>query len=312
VPAHTFRLEGERTLGRGWKARAADNIAAIRLLQAIEGEDRHATPDEQERLSRFVGFGAGELANTLFRRAGEVFRPGWEDLGHELEQLVSPAEMSALARSTQYAHYTPEFMIRAIWSALTRLGFKGGSVLEPGCGSGLFLAMMPEKVAARSAITGIEMDPTTARIARLLYPEAWIRAEDFTKARLPETFDLVVGNPPFSDRTVRAEDAAGKLGLSLHDYFIARSIERLKPGGLAAFVTSRYTMDKSDPKAREHIASLARSGCRRGPCWRRRAPKSWWTCCSSSVAAATSGRAAWRGPTWWRCCPARTARRRCR
>jgi len=257
VPAHTFRLEGERALAKGWKARAADNIAAIRLLQEIEGEDRHATADEQERLSRFVGFGAGELANTLFRRAGEAFRPGWEDLGRDLERLVSPAEMSALARSTQYAHYTPEFMVRAIWSALARLGFAGGSVLEPGCGSGLFLAMMPEKVAAKSAATGIEMDPTTARIARLLYPEAWIRTEDFTKARLPETFDLVVGNPPFSDRTVRAEDAAGKLGLSLHDYFIARSIERLRTGGLAAFVTSRYTMDKSDPKAREHIASLA-------------------------------------------------------
>ena len=122
VPAHTFRLTGERALAKGWKARAADNIAAIRLLQEIEGEDRHATADEQERLSRFVGFGAGELANTLFRRAGEAFRPGWENLGHELERLVSPAEMSALARSTQYAHYTPEFMVRAIWSALTRLG----------------------------------------------------------------------------------------------------------------------------------------------------------------------------------------------
>jgi len=257
VPAHTFRLSGERALARGWKARAADNLAAIRLMQAIEGEDRHATPAEQEQLARFVGFGAGELANTLFRRQDEAFRPGWEDLGNELEQLVSPAEMSALARSTQYAHYTPEFMVRAVWAALGRMGFAGGTVLEPGCGTGLFLAMMPEKVAARSAATGIEMDPTTARIAKLLYPDAWIRAEDFTKARLAETFDLAVGNPPFSDRTVRADDPAGRLGLSLHDYFIARSIERLKPGGLAAFVTSRHTMDKVDPKAREHIASMA-------------------------------------------------------
>ncbi len=257
VPAHTFRLSGERALARGWKARAADNLAAIRLMQEIEGEDRHATPAEQEQLARFVGFGAGELANTLFRRQDEAFRPGWEDLGNELEQLVSPAEMAALARSTQYAHYTPEFMVRAVWAALARMGFAGGTVLEPGCGTGLFLAMMPEKMAARSAVTGIEMDPTTARIAKLLYPDAWIRAEDFTKARLAETFDLVVGNPPFSDRTVRADDAAGRLGLSLHDYFIARSIERLKPGGLAAFVTSRHTMDKVDPKAREHIASMA-------------------------------------------------------
>ncbi len=257
IPARTYRLDGERTLAKGWKARAADNVAAIRLLREIEAEDRRATADEQDRLIRFVGFGASDLANTLFRRTGEAFRPGWEDVGNELEQLVSPAEMAALARSTQYAHYTPEFMVRAVWAALPRMGFTGGSVLEPGCGSGLFLAMMPEMIAAKSAATGIEMDPTTARIARLLYPDAWIRNEDFTKARLPETFDLVVGNPPFSDRTVRADDPAGKLGLSLHDYFIARSIERLRPGGLAAFVTSRYTMDKSDPKAREHIASMA-------------------------------------------------------
>ena len=165
--------------------------------------------------------------------------------------------MAALARSTQYAHYTPEFMVRAVWSALGRFGFKAGSILEPGCGTGLFVALMPESVAAKSAVTGIELDPTTARISKLLYPEAWIRNEDFTKARIPETFDLAVGNPPFSDRTVRADDPAGKLHLSLHDYFIARSIERLKPGGLGAFVTSRYTMDKTDPKAREHIAALA-------------------------------------------------------
>ncbi len=257
VPARTFRLSGERALAQGWKARAADNLAAIRLMQEIEGEDRHATPAEQEQLARFVGFGAGELANTLFRRQDEAFRPGWEDLGNELEHLVSPAEMAALARSTQYAHYTPEFMVRAVWAALARMGFAGGTVLEPGCGTGLFLAMMPEKMAARSAATGVEMDPTTARIAKLLYPDAWIRAEDFTKARLAETFDLAVGNPPFSDRTVRADDPAGRLGLSLHDYFIARGIERLKPGGLAAFVTSRHTMDKVDPKAREHIASMA-------------------------------------------------------
>ena len=257
IPARTYRLNGERELAKGWKARAADNVAAIRLLREIEAEDRHATADEQDRLIRFVGFGASELANTLFRRAGEAFRAGWEDVGSELEQLVPPAEMAALARSTQYAHYTPEFMVRAVWVALARMGFAGGSVLEPGCGSGLFLAMMPATIAAKSAATGIEMDPTTARIARLLYPDAWIRNEDFIKARLPESFDLVLGNPPFSDRTVRADDPAGKLGLSLHDYFIARSIERLKPGGLAAFVTSRYTMDKSDPKAREHIASMA-------------------------------------------------------
>ena len=125
VPPHTYRLEGERALAKSWRARAADNLEAIRILQAIESEGRHARHDEQERLARFVGFGASDLANNLFRRAGEPFKPGWEDLGNELEQLATPSEMAALARSTQYAHYTPEFMVRAVWSALGRFGFKG-------------------------------------------------------------------------------------------------------------------------------------------------------------------------------------------
>jgi adenine-specific DNA methylase len=179
----------------------------------------------------FAGFGATDLANSFFRRTGEAFRPGWEDLGNELEQLVSAPEVAALARATQYAHYNPEFMIRAIWRAVQAMGFSGGTLLEPGCGTGLFLALTPEAIAAKMAITAIEMDPSTARIAKLLYPEAWVRQEDFTKAKLTETFDLAIGNPPFSDRTVRSDDPSGRLGLSLHEYFMARSIERLKPGG---------------------------------------------------------------------------------
>jgi len=257
VPARNWRLTGDRALAHGWKARAADNVQAIRLAHAIAAEDRHATPDEQEALSRFVGFGASELAQSLFRRPGEAFRPGWEDFGTELEQIATPEQMAGLARATQYAHYTPEYIVRAIWGAVTRMGFAGGAVLEPGCGTGLFLALMPETLAAKTAFTAVEMDPCTAGIAALLHPDAWVRNEDFTKARIAETFELVIGNPPFSDRTVRAGDPAGKLGLSLHDYFIARSIERLKPGGLAAFVTSRYTMDKADQTARAHIAAMA-------------------------------------------------------
>ena len=103
--------------------------------------------------------------------------------------------MVALARSTQYAHFTPEFIVRAVWRAVTAMGFTGGTVLEPGCGTGIFLALMPEPVAAKTAVTAIEMDPSTARITKLLYPEAWVRQEDFTKAKLGETFDLAIGNP---------------------------------------------------------------------------------------------------------------------
>ena len=186
-----------------------------------------------------------------------AFAPAWEDLGLELEGLVSRDDLANLKRATQYAHYTPEFMIRAIWRALRQMGFDSGRVLEPGCGAGLFFALCPEALVGKLALTGVEMDPTTARIAKLLYPNALIRHEDFTKARLPELYDLAIGNPPFSDRTVRADDPAGELRLSLHDYFIARSVERLRPGGLAAFVTSRWTMDKVDGKARQHIAAMA-------------------------------------------------------
>jgi len=257
VPARNWRLSGDRTLAHGWKARAADNVAAIRLAHAITGEDRNATAEEQEVLSRFAGFGASELAQSLFRRPGEAFRPGWEDLGNELEQLVTPEQMAGLARATQYAHFTPEYLVRAIWVAVTRMGFAGGTVLEPGCGTGLFLALMPDSLVGKTSATAIEMDPCTAQIAALLHPDAWVRNEDFTKARIAETFELAIGNPPFSDRTVRTGDPAGKLGLSLHDYFIARSIERLKPGGLAAFVTSRYTLDKADQTARAYIGAMA-------------------------------------------------------
>ena len=252
-----YRLAGDRRLAEGWKARAEDNLAAIRLMTTIEAEGRHARPDEQERLARFTAFGASDLADRIFRRAGDAFAPAWEDLGVELEGLVSRDDLANLKRATQYAHYTPEFMIRAIWRALRRMGFDGGRVLEPGCGTGLFFALSPEALVGKLALTGVEMDPTTARIAKLLYPNARIRHEDFTKARLPELYDLAIGNPPFSDRTVRADDPAGELRLSLHDYFIARSVERLRPGGLAAFVTSRWTMDKVDGKARQHIAAMA-------------------------------------------------------
>jgi adenine-specific DNA methylase len=238
VPAQDYRLVGNRLLADSWKGRAEDNLAAIRLMTAIEAEGRHARVEEQEQLAKFTGFGATDLADKLFRRAGEGLAPAWEDLGLELEQLVSREDLASLKRATQYAHYTPEFMVRAIWRALCRMGFDGGRVLEPGCGTGLFFALAPEQLSGKLALTGVEMDATTARIAKLLYPNARIRHEDFTKARLPELYDIAIGNPPFSDRTVRADDPAGQLRLSLHDYFIARSIERLRPGGPAALPPS--------------------------------------------------------------------------
>ncbi len=168
VPARNFRLTGARRLAPDWKTRASNNIAAIRLMLEIEEEARNATPEEQEQLALFTSFGASDLANNLFRRsAEEPFPKGWDTLGEDLEQLVSPGELASLARVTQYAHFTPEFMVRAIWRALRRMGFSGGRVLEPGCGTGLFFALMPEALADKTTLTGVEMDPVTARIARL-------------------------------------------------------------------------------------------------------------------------------------------------
>lgn len=253
-----FHLIGNRGLAKSWRDRARDNLAAIRLAAVIETEGRQATSDEQAHLIRFTGFGASELANGVFKRPGEdAFRKGWEEIAGELEGLVDAGSYASLARCTQYAHFTPEYIVRAVWTAVERLGFRGGRVLEPGIGSGLFPALMPAGLRDFCHITGVELDPVTARISELLQPRAKILNEDFARAELKPHFDLAIGNPPFSDRTVRSDRAYRALGLRLHDYFIAKSIDRLKRGGLAAFVTSSGTMDKTDASAREHIAAIA-------------------------------------------------------
>ncbi|MDO1585479.1 DEAD/DEAH box helicase family protein [Rhizobium oryzicola] len=250
-----FYLDGDRDLPSSWKDRARANVAAILVADGIAKQDRPATPKEQAQLIRFTGFGAGELANGMFRRPGEVdFHRGWNDIASSLETAVSEADYASLARCTQYAHFTPEFIIRAIWAGVQKLGWRGGRVLEPGIGTGLFPALMPEPYRDAAYVTGIELDPVTARIAHLLQPKARIINGDFARTDLAPIYDLAIGNPPFSDRTVRSDRVYRSLGLRLHDYFIARSIDLLKPGALAAFVTSHGTMDKADTTAREHIA----------------------------------------------------------
>lgn len=258
VRGRNFFLERDRGLAKGWKQRARDNLDAIRLAAEIEADDRPATAEEQARLIRFTGFGASDLANAVFRRPGEeAFRAGWHEIGAALEDAVSGQDYASLARCTQYAHFTPEFIVRAIWAGLQRLGWRGGRVLDPGIGTGLFPALMPSELRDMVYVTGVELDPVTARFARLLQPRARILNSDFARADLPASFDLAIGNPPFSDRTVRSDHAYRGMGLRLHDYFIVRSIDLLKPGGLAAFVTSSGTMDKADGSARTHIARTA-------------------------------------------------------
>jgi N12 class adenine-specific DNA methylase/adenine-specific DNA methylase len=256
--ANFYLDDGDRGLAAGWKERARINIAAILTAHQIEILDRPATREEQARLIRFTGFGASQLANGMFRWPGEIdFRKGWDELGGALESAVSEADYASLSRCTQYAHFTPEFIVRAMWAGLQRLGWRGGRVLEPGIGTGLFLALIPAAMREKTFVTAVELDPVTARIARLLQPNARIIAGDFARTDLAPIYDLAIGNPPFSDRTVRSDRAYRALGLRLHDYFIARSIDLLKPGALAAFVTSAGTMDKTDPTCREHIAKSA-------------------------------------------------------
>ncbi|MBN8955870.1 MAG: N-6 DNA methylase [Rhizobiales bacterium] len=252
------RLIDGRGLAASWRDRARDNIAAIRLAAEIDAAGRPATPDEQAALIRFTGFGASSLANSVFRRPGEDgFRDGWDTIGAELQALVTPSDYASLARCTQYAHFTPDYIVRAVWDGLLRLGFRGGRILEPGIGTGLFPALMPDELCAVSHVTGVELDPVTARIARLLHPRAAILNADFARVGLPQHFDLAVGNPPFSDRTVRSDPAFRGLGLRLHDFFVAKALRLLKPGGLAALVTSHGTLDKADASARRHIAEAA-------------------------------------------------------
>lgn len=253
-----FYLESDRGLAASWKERARDNVAAIRLAVDILKQDRPATVGEQAQLIRFTGFGAGDLANGMFRRPGAAdFRKGWDDLGTSLETSVSEADYASLARCTQYAHFTPEFIIRAIWAGVERLGWRGGRMLEPGIGTGLFPALMPKTYRGSTHVTGIELDPVTARIVGLLQPKARIINSDFARTDLASIYDLAIGNPPFSDRIVRSDHSYRALGLRLHDYFIARSIDLLRPGALAAFVTSHGTMDKADKAAREYVAKSA-------------------------------------------------------
>lgn len=248
----------DRGLAASWKERARLNVAAILVANEIERHNIPVTREHQKRLIRFTGFGASELANGMFRRPGEGgFRDGWNDLGSSLESAVSESDYSSLSRCTQYAHFTPEFIVRAIWSGLLRLGWRGGRVLEPGIGTGLFPALMPAEYRDNSYVTGVELDPVTVRIVKLLQPKARIIEGDFARTDLSPIYDLAIGNPPFSDRTVRSDRQYRSLGLRLHDYFIARSIDLLKPGAFAAFVTSSGTMDKADATAREHIARSA-------------------------------------------------------
>ena len=256
VQGTNFSIEsGALEEGRGPKLKAADNLSAIRLAKTLTAEQRPATREEQAVLSKYVGWGG--LSGAFENNQGN-FGTGFEDIGRDLKKLLTPDEYKTASRSTQYAHYTAENVIRAMWQAVENMGFKGGSVFEPGMGIGHFLGLMPTDVAAASHYQGIEIDHLTADIAKLLYPQSGVRQADFTQTPLPEdTFDLVIGNPPFSDTVIKADPKYAARGFMLHDYFFAKSLDSVRPGGLLAFVTSAGTMNKLDDTARVYMGQRA-------------------------------------------------------
>lgn len=244
-----------------WTTAAKNNLDAIELLKKIESENRVATREEQEVLVKFVGWGASEIANNIFKDPDSFAlrdKPAWRELAERLNALMTPDEIKTASRSTQYAHYTSEKVIRGIWNAIEQFGFSKGSILEPGMGNGLFAIAAPQNLIFNSGYTGIEMDSLTARIAKQLLPDQSVLEADFIKQKLPwNHFDVAIGNPPFADIKIMADPKYKKHRFLLHDYFFAKSLDAVRPGGLLAFVTSKGTMDKIDAKAREYMAAQA-------------------------------------------------------
>jgi N12 class adenine-specific DNA methylase/GGDEF domain-containing protein len=263
---------GGLTREGSWFETAKRNLDLIDLARKIESEGRAATAEEQAQLSKYVGFGASEIRNNLFpvpqpwvkaQRPNDLIfpeavrEPRWKPLAERAAALPRDWQQSIL-QSTQYAHYTSENIVRGIWSAVERLGFPGGKVLEPGAGIGSFAMLMPDALRRSKGYTGIEFDGPTALIARLLSPQQNLLHDDFIKRRLPrEFFDLAIGNPPFSQTQILADPEYAKHRFMLHDFFFAKSIDRVRPGGLLVFVTSKGTMDKQSDKARAYLAARA-------------------------------------------------------
>ena len=255
-----FVITTDDKIGTGGpKQRAEQNIRAIEILKDATNAGRLATLGEQKELVQYVGWGASYLANTVFGDpiTGEL-KPEWKSIGERIRNLVTPEEYAAMRASTRNAHYTSDEIVRAMWATMQKLGFAGGNVLEPGMGVGHFIGLMPKELRERVAYTGVELDIVTAGIAKLLYPEASIHNVDYADFRAPrDFFDAAIGNPPFDENTVRGDPEYASENLALHDFFFAKTLDRVKPGGLVMFITSRYSMDKLNDRARSIMQERA-------------------------------------------------------
>ena len=246
--AGNFRITDDHLGEGGAKQKYARNIAAIRTLFQLEQEHRGATIEEQEILSQYVGWGG-------LPDAFDPDKGNWAKEYAELKGLLSEDEYVAARGSVLNAHYTSPTVIRAIYDAVERMGFRSGNILEPSMGIGNFFGMLPDTMQD-SRLYGVELDSITGRIAQKLYPEASIKVAGFETTDRRDFYDLAVGNVPFGQYKVN-DKAYNKLGFSIHNYFFAKAIDQVRPGGIIAFVTSRYTMDSKDSTARKHMAERA-------------------------------------------------------
>ena len=246
--AGNFHITDEHLGEGGAKQKYARNIAAIRTLFQLEQEHRGATVEEQEVLSQYVGWGG-------LPDAFDPDKSNWSKEYTELKGLLSEDEYAAARGSVLNAHYTSPTVIHAIYDAVERMGFRSGNILEPSMGVGNFFGMLPDTMQD-SRLYGVELDSITGRIAQKLYPEASIKVAGFETTDRRDFYDLAVGNVPFGQYRVN-DKAYNKLGFSIHNYFFAKTIDQVRPGGIVAFVTSRYTLDSKDSSARKHIAERA-------------------------------------------------------
>ena len=251
--AVNFRIapETEESAGKGFAAKEKfrQNVEAIRTLEKIEGENRIATPEEQEILAKYVGWGG--LADAF-----DETKANWASEYQELKSLLSAEEYDSARESTLNAHYTSPVIIKAIYDVMERMGFSKGNILEPAMGIGNFFGMLPENMQ-ESRLYGVELDGITGRIARQLYPNADVKITGFEKTDYPnDFFDVAIGNVPFGQYKV-ADRAYDKHNFLIHDYFFAKALDKVRPGGVVAFVTSKGTMDKKSPEVRKYLAQRA-------------------------------------------------------
>ncbi len=246
--AKNFRITDEHLGEGGPKAKFQANVNAIRLLKELEAAGQQASPEQQEILSRYVGWGG--LSDAF-----DPEKPAWALEYAQLKELLTPEEYAAARSSTLNAHYTSPTVIQAIYEAVGRMGFETGNILEPSMGVGNFFGMLPEEMR-NSRLYGVELDPVSGRIAKQLYPKADITVGGFETTDRRDFFDLAIGNVPFGQYQVN-DKAYSKLNFSIHNYFFAKALDQVRPGGVVAFVTSRYTMDAKDSTVRRYLAQRA-------------------------------------------------------